>query len=368
MVDNHLQRIGPWIGGVVRNAKAISYGGIALSFVLFLVAMTLHPDDRKSNSLPSGGPEQLALAHLDRTMGGLDVCRINLNWSDSATTSEQVIQIIAEMDVMLNQEPLIGHPLSICRVLDALPGEGSSVEKVSMIELLPPPLKLALFDPDQKKATITFRVQDLGSAAYLKVFERMESFLGEIHTTNPDFHFSLSGDAISRWKNLFQIVADLSTSLGTASIVIFVVLGIAYRSIRIGLISIIPNLLPLAVAASWMAVTGQPLEVVSVCAFTICIGIAVDDTIHFLSRYREEQLVHLDRRKAIEEAFQGVGTGMIMTTMVLVAGFSSVLISETRDHRIFASLSIITLATALLCDLFLLPALLAHFDRDRTAS
>jgi len=204
-----------------------------------------------------------------------------------------------------------------------------------------------LFDPDQNKATITFRVQDLGSAAYLKVFERMESFLDETRKKNPDFQFSLSGDAVSRWKNLFQIVTDLSTSLGTASIVIFVVLGIAYRSIRIGLISIIPNLLPLAAAASWMAVTGQPLEVVSVCAFTICLGIAVDDTIHFLSRYREEQSVHSDRRKAIEEAFQGVGTGMIMTTLVLVAGFSSVLISETRDHRIFASLGIITLSTAL---------------------
>lgn len=364
IVDGHLQRIGPWIGLVVRHAKAVSYGGITLSIVLFLVALTLKPDDRKSSSLPSGGPAQLALDHLDRSMGGLDVCRINLNWSDPKTTSEQVIQIISEVDVVLNQEPLIGHPLSICKVLDALPGDGAAVEKVSMIELLPPPLKLALFDPDQTKAAITFRVQDLGSATYRTVFERIESSLDGIHTRHPDFEFSIVGDAISRWKNLFQIVTDLTTSLGTASIVIFVVLGFAYRSVRIGLISVIPNMLPLAVAASWMAITGQSLEVVSVCAFTICLGIAVDDTIHFLSRYRDEQLVHSDRRVAIEHAFQGVGTGMIMTTIVLVAGFSSVLISETRDHRIFASLGIITLVTALLCDLFLLPALLAQFDRD----
>jgi predicted RND superfamily exporter protein len=114
-----------------------------------------------------------------------------------------------------------------------------------------------------------------------------------------------------------------------------------------------------------MAITGQPLEIVGVCAFTVCLGIAVDDTIHFLSRYREELRLTTDHHLAIERAFQGVGTGMIMTTVVLVAGFSSVLTSDTRDHRIFASLGIITLVAALLCDLFLLPALLAHFDRPK---
>lgn len=75
--------------------------------------------------------------------------------------------------------------------------------------------------------------------------------------------------------------------------------------------------------------------------------------------------MYLDRKKAIEEAFQGVGTGMIITTVVLVVGLRSVLISETRDHRIFESLGIIALVTALLCDLFPLPALVADFDRDR---
>jgi len=365
LVDSQLQRIGPWISYVVRHAKVISYAGIALSTVLFLVAMSLQPDDRRSSSLPNGSPAQLALAHLDKAMGGLDICRINLKWQDPHTSAEQVIELIAELNSELDKEPLLGHPLSICKVLEALPGEGTSVAKVSMIELLPPPLKLALFDIDQRNATITFRVRDSGSAAYRDVFERIDARLKAIHNERPDFVFSMVGDAISRWRNLFQIVTDLSTSLGTAAVVIFLVLSIAYRSLRIGLISIIPNMLPLAAAASWMAVTGQPLEVVSVCAFTVCLGIAVDDTIHFLSRYRDEQLVHSDRKVAIEHAFQGVGTGMIMTTIVLVAGFSSVLISETRDHRIFASLGIITLVTALACDLFFLPALLAQFDRER---
>jgi len=121
----------------------------------------------------------------------------------------------------------------------------------------------------------------------------------------------------------------------------------------------------LVAAATWLKITGQPLEIVSVCCFTVCLGIAVDDTIHFLSRYQEETRHTNDRKEAIERAFQGVGTGMVMTTLVLIAGFGSVLFSETRDHRIFGSLGIVTLAVALICDLFLLPAMLMQFDSKK---
>jgi predicted RND superfamily exporter protein len=173
----------------------------------------------------------------------------------------------------------------------------------------------------------------------------------------------MEGGPIWRWRNLYKIVSDLAMSLGTASIEILIVMGIAFRSLKLGLIAIIPNMLPLAAAGTFMAILGWPLDIVSVCSFTICLGIAVDDTIHFLSRYREEQQHQPDRKLALQQAFQGVGTGMIMTTIVLVAGFSSVLISETRDHRVFGILGIITLIAALVCDLFLLPSLLAHFDQ-----
>jgi hypothetical protein len=100
-----------------------------------------------------------------------------------------------------------------------------------------------------------------------------------------------------------------------------------------------------------------------VCALTICLGIAVDDTIHFLSRYRFELYQGLEKTEAIRQAFAEVGTGMIMTTIVLVAGFSAVLASDSRDHRDFASLGIVTLGIALLCDIFCLPALVKVFDK-----
>ena len=150
---------------------------------------------------------------------------------------------------------------------------------------------------------------------------------------------TLEGDAIWRWRNLYQIVVDLASSLGTAAVIIFVVLGMAYRSVRIGLISIFPNVFPLAVTGTWLVLNGYNLELVSVCPFTVCLGIAVDDTIHFLSRYEEERQKTDDRQAAIRQAFTGVGVSLVMTTVVLVAGFSTVAFCDSRDHHIFATMA-----------------------------
>jgi predicted RND superfamily exporter protein len=124
---------------------------------------------------------------------------------------------------------------------------------------------------------------------------------------------------------------------------------------------VIPNVFPLAATGFLLWAVGNSLEIVSVCAFTVCLGIAVDDTIHFVTRYQEQDEASLGRRAAIRRAFIGVGTAMIMTTVVLVIGFSAALISDSRDHRIFATMGILTISTALIGDLIFLPALLVQF-------
>lgn len=363
LVDRYLQHVGEPVMAVVRYSRYVAYFAIFLLIVLATMTFQLRPDDRQSNALPSGSEAQQALAGLDATMGGLEVGSIRLNWNDEVAEPRTIATVIDKVDKLLDQEPLLAHPLSLCKLLAALPGEESAVDKMPMAELLPPPLKLALYDPDNRQAIVNFRVKDLGTANYKPTFERVEAGLKLVEQEHSGFTCKMEGGPIWRWRNLYKIVSDLAMSLGTASIEILIVMGIAFRSLKLGLIAIVPNMVPLAAAGTFMAIFGWPLDIVSVCSFTICLGIAVDDTIHFLSRYREEQLHQPDRRLALQQAFQGVGTGMIMTTIVLVAGFSSVLISETRDHRVFGILGVITLIAALICDLFLLPSLLAHFDR-----
>jgi uncharacterized protein len=363
-IEKNLELFTGSVRSFLKYPRLVSICSIALLIVLMAIASTLRPDDRTSNSMPKGSPAQLTLAHLDQSMGGLDICRIEISWQGTDVYPEDVARLVTRVDEILDSEPLIGHPVSVSRLLAAMPGEDPPEEKMSMVDLLPPPLKLSVFDPEARKATILFRVQDLGTARYKPVFERIEAQLDRLQEEHPNFVFEMAGGPIWKWRDLYQIVVDLVTSLGSASLIILVVLAIAFRSSRIGLISIVPNTLPLAAAAAWLVFIGQPLEMVSVCAFTICLGIAVDDTIHFLTRYREEQRGIGSRNEKIERAFHGVGTGLIMTTIVLVAGFCSVLTSETPEHRTFATMGAITLTVALLVDLFLLPALLSYFDKD----
>lgn len=364
IIDRHLGRISVIIDLVLTRTKLISSLGIGITVVLILISSTLRPDERRANMLPEGSEAALALNHMDKALGGLEHSRIQVTWNDNIeSNSPEVLIAISKIDDLLQQEPLIGHPISIRNILGALPGEGDPEERMSMLDLLPPPLKRAFYTPEHHRADVSFHVQDLGIARYGPTFTRIEEGLTAINAEHPDFQFSLTGSAVWRWRNLYQIVVDLATSLGSAAIIIFIVLAFAFQSLRLGLISIIPNMFPLAVTGTYLVFTGQALEVVSVCAFTVCLGIAVDDTIHFLTRFREEQLNVENDHEAIHRAFTGVGTALIMTTIVLVAGFSTVVFSDMRDQRIFAIMSGLTISSALFGDLVFLPALLAQYAK-----
>lgn len=362
LIDKNLGRITVVIDAVLRRRSLVSVLAVVCTAALFAVSMTLTPDQRQSDGLPEKAEATIALHHMDKAFGGLEFSRVEVSWTDAVPSdSAEVLEAISEVDDLLKSESLIGRPLSIRNLIDAQPGSGPAAERMSLMELLPPPLKRAFFTPERNQAVVNFRVQDLGIAAYGPVFERVESGLATIKKAHPEFSFELDGGAVWRWRNLYQIVVDLAKSLGTASIIIFLVLAVVYRSIRLGLISIIPNMFPLVFTGAYLELTGYHLEIVMVLNFTVCLGIAVDDTIHFLTRYLEERELTDSQDEAIRKAFTGVGTALIMTTTVLVAGFSTVIFSESRDHKIFATMGALTIGAALFGDLLFLPALLGRF-------
>ena len=362
LIDRNLTRIGDLVNWVLKYPKPISVVGIAATLIMAGISLTLRPDERRSNNLPEHSEAYQAIMHMDHVLGGLEPGSVKVRWSPAVPDdSAEILETISKVDALLLAESEIGYPLSIRNLINALPGEGPAAERMSMLDLLPPQLKRAFYVPERRSASVNFRIQDLGIAKYGPVFERIEAGLKQVMTEHPEFQLELDGSAVWRWKNLYQIVVDLATSLGTAAIVIFFVLGIAYKSVRMGLISVIPNVFPLSVAGVWMVWSGYPLELVSVCAFTVCLGIAVDDTVHFLTRYVEESEFTNDRSTAIRKAFGSAGVAMVMTTVVLVAGFGTVAFSDSRDHHIFATMGVLTIAAALFGDLVILPAMLARF-------
>ncbi len=366
-IERNFYRCLPLVRAVIKRPLPVAVAAIAITLVSGVMTLQLEPDERNFNGIPEDSPEAIALRQMDLAFGGLETSVVSAVWDRNAEVSrDELMAVSHEIEVLLNTEPMLASPLGLATLVDALPGDGTAVEKASLVELLPPPLKQAFWQPNRNRTSVVFRLQDLGIASFGEVFERISKSLTVIEQRHPGVTLELDGSAVTRWKNLYRIIVDLAKSLGTASIVIFVVLAVFYRSLRLGLIAVIPNLFPLTITGAGMWCIGQPLELVSVIAFTVCLGIAVDDTIHFMTRYRDELPKHSDHAVVIERAASGVGAAMLMTTVVLLAGFSTVSLSDSRDHHIFALMGSCTIAAAIIGDLIFLPALLVLFCQKST--
>ena len=151
-----------------------------------------------------------------------------------------------------------------------------------------------------------------------------------------------------------------------ALVIISLILLVALRSVKMGFISLIPNLLPSALAFGiWGAAVGQVNMAVSVVA-GMCLGIVVDDTVHFLSKYlraRREQ--GLDSFAALRYTFENVGVAILVTTIILVAGFMVLAQSSFGVNSIMALLTSIAITAALITDFVLLPILLSYWDKKQ---
>ena len=365
-LERNFYRASPAIQTILKHPKPVAWSAIAITIVTGLMTLQLEPDERAFNGIPEDSPEAIALRSMDKAFGGLETAFVEAVWTHGDEVgNEEMIAISEEIESLLKSEPMLGSPLGLAAIVSSLPGGGTAVEKASLVNLLPPPLKQAFYRPDSRRLIVVFRLQDVGIARYGEVFERVNKGLEAMKQRHSNVSLTLAGSAVFRWENLYRIIVDLAKSLGTASVVIFVVLAVFYRSLRLGLIAVIPNLFPLTVTGAAMWCLGQPLELVSVLAFTVCLGIAVDDTIHFMTRYREEESRTSCHHQVIEKAVLGVGAAMVMTTVVLLAGFSTVLMSDSREHHVFALMGASTIGAALIGDLLFLPALLILFGRSK---
>ena len=138
----------------------------------------------------------------------------------------------------------------------------------------------------------------------------------------------------------------------------FLMIWIGLWSWRCALASVIPNVFPLLCAGAFIVLSGRYLEMSSVIVFSISLGIAVDDTIHFLVRFRREMSGGADAATAVVRTFKTVGTVLVMTTIALVAGHAIVIFSGFPAVRVFGLLAAITIGSALVGDLLILPAIL----------
>ena len=216
----------------------------------------------------------------------------------------------------------------------------------------------AFLGKDQPVARVMMRIRDVGSAGMQDIISNLNDVLKR--EIPDDVQFQVTGDAYLHAVCMDAFVRDLFNSLVAATGVIFLLITLLFRSLRIGLISAIPNVFPLIMTLGYMNLRGYELTAGNVIVFAISLGIAVDDTIHFLARYRDER-IKLSNNDAIQETLKSSGRAIILTSVLVVSGLSILVFSDFVPTRRFAELTAITMCSALPGDVILLPALLKLF-------
>ena len=198
--------------------------------------------------------------------------------------------------------------------------------------------------------------------------ERIEEELNaEIEKVMPADRFEvfLTGKAYLFQKGTYFLVDNLVWSLGLAVVLISLFMAYLFRNFRMIIISLIPNLLPLLITAGLMGYIGIPIKPSTILIFSIAFGISVDDTIHFLAKYRQElQDNKWQVKKSVYNSVRETGLSMFYTSIVLFFGFSVFVVSNFGGTVALGALVSGTLLLAMLSNLLLLPSLLLTLDKS----
>ena len=225
----------------------------------------------------------------------------------------------------------------------------------------------SLVNFDYSKARITGRVKDIDSK---RAGEIKRDIYNYVDKNIPDYiSVEITGTTFLALATNDYLVSDLTTSFIAAFILITLVMIILFKSLPITLISIIPNTIPMLAMAAMMGYFDIILRPPTAMTFAVAFGIAVDDTIHFLTRYRMElPALKWHYRLANDKTILTTGLAMITTTGILVMGFLILIFSNFTPTADFGLLAALTIFIALVCDLTFLPALLGlvrpRIDQD----
>lgn len=354
------------VGWIARHARWTAALAFLVTSGLLLLVMRLEPDNSIYNGIPDGSASYESLSHCDEVFGGALYSYVIVEWPDGQDLgSPQVIRALADVHRVLGQQPELGMPFSVLNVLLALPHrKNRPTTAVKYLDKVPAEVADRLFRRDFRKAVVNIQTPDRGARAMSPVYATLENELESLQAEYPGFEMQLTGSTVVMSRNVNLMIVDLSRSLALAAAVIFIVMTISFRSARLGLLSVLPNVFPLVCAAGVLLLRGGALELAAVTTFSICLGIAIDDTIHLISRYRLEKDGAPDRVTAVQHAAGKVGSALIVTTLTLVGGFGAGLISDLPAIRLFSLLSCIALIAALVAAVLVLPALLVCLDRE----
>ena len=220
-----------------------------------------------------------------------------------------------------------------------------------------------LMDSLKQEARISLRVADISTSKMDSIFDSLLPKINEIFDPEK-YDVTITGTSIVFLNGTKFLIKNLVLSLLLVVILISIFMAWMFNSFRMVVVSIIPNLIPLLLTGAIMGYFGIALKPSTILVFSIAFGISVDDTIHFLAKYRQELLMNnWNIRKSVFSALNETGVSMFYTSVVLFFGFFIFVASDFGGTIALGLLVSITLMLAMLSNLLLLPALLLSLEK-----
>ena len=233
-----------------------------------------------------------------------------------------------------------------------------SREEIAELLFLAPKGHLASFtNVDHSRANLWVRTGAVGSEAIREVETALEDATSVAHF--PDgVHSAVTGNALLLARSADGIAASQPQTVGLAALVIFGLVWAGLRSLKLGVVAMIPNVVPVIVYFGMLGAGVAPLSLPTSLIGSVALGITIDDTVHTLARYRDERRSGLSPEAAVQQTARHVGRAVLITAAMLALGFAVMGLSDFAKVQEFGWLSAATLTVCLLTDLLLLPALL----------
>ena len=222
-----------------------------------------------------------------------------------------------------------------------------------------------LVNEDRTRLVVSAYISDMGSARLEPVLGRLQNNLSTVEQQYSNFTLTISGLFVTSSRVGHRVIPELAASLGFAALVICLMVAIGLRSLKLGLISIVPNAFPILAVCAVMFFLAIPIQYITVLAFTVCLGIAVDDSIHYMYRYHLMVKKGIPVEQRLIQTSQQIGRALVITTIVIGVGMIVLLLSASRITQQFGLLSASAVVLALFADLVILVAMLKVFDSGK---
>jgi predicted RND superfamily exporter protein/CRP-like cAMP-binding protein len=244
----------------------------------------------------------------------------------------------------------------------ALPQESFEVRMLinTYKSMLGKDMLVPFMDETFSKANILLLTHMSNSRAFLDLRRKILAHVKE--NFSKDIQWTVTGFGMAVSASSHQLTSGQIKSLGMTMTVVFLIMFLLFLSFKVGLIAIVPNLFPIVINFGIMGWLGIELSMVTSLIAGVAIGLAVDDTIHYLFRFNREFQKDLNKDRSMAATLRHVGQPVIYTTLTISIGFSILILSGFKPTSVFGIMMVITMISALVGDLILLPSIIYHIE------